>query len=74
MHEDNNLFWDTIEEFMSDSPIACMLLIFCGAILLTLFGLLLIIYPVLIPFFVAAVILTVAIWKFLKLGIKRHNR
>lgn len=74
MHEDNNLFWDTIEEFMSDSPIAGMLLIFCGAILLTLFGLLLILYPVLIPFFVATIILTVAIWKFLKWGIKRHNR
>ena len=74
MYEDNNFFWDTVEEFMSDSPIACMLLIFCGAILLTLFGLLLILYPVLIPFFVAVVILSVAIWKFLKWGIKHHNR
>lgn len=74
MREDDNFFWDTIEEFMSDSPIACMLLIFCAAILLALFGLLLILYPVLIPFFVAVVILAVSIWKFLKWGIKRHNR
>ena len=74
MYEDDNFFWESVEEFMLDYPIACAILIFCGALLLLLLLLLFAVCPVLIPYFVGAIIISVAIWKFLKWGINHYNR
>ena len=74
MYEDDNFFWETVEDFMMEYPITFTVIIFGIAILLVLFGSMLIAYLLLIPFFVAVVLLAIAILKFLKWGIKRHNQ
>lgn len=74
MCENNNYFWEFADEYISNYPIACAILIFCVALLLLLLLLLFAVYPVLIPYFVGAIIISVAIWKFLKWGINHYNR
>ena len=74
MYEDENYFWEFVDEYISNYPIACAILIFCVALLLLLLLFLFAAYPVLIPYFACAVIISVAIWKFLKWGIKHYNR
>ncbi len=74
MHENDNYFWESVEEFMTEYPIECAILIFCGVLLLGLLSLLFAACPVLIPYFVSAVLLSLAIWKLLKWSIKHYNR